>query len=89
MSRIHATLGASEVMRNFYQVNDNSDYAGVLNKTAVLNEVGRIVTLAYENGATLEEVRAICGAAYGDWDESQNLGEIEEPFFSKERVKDF
>jgi len=60
-------------MINFCQVNDNSDYAGVLNKTTVLNEVGRIATLAYEHGATFEEVKAICGAAFGDWDETQNI----------------
>lgn len=55
------------------QLSENRGYADASNKTAILKEVGRIASLAYEQGATLAEVNAICGAAFGDWDEAQNL----------------
>ena len=62
-------------MNNFCQIHDNSECACVWNKNVLLNEVGRVVTFAYEQGVTLEEVKAICGAAYGDWQEARDLNE--------------
>lgn len=41
-------------------------------KAPILHELGRIVRSAYEQGVTLEEANAICGAAYGDWREEQD-----------------
>ena len=39
-------------------------------KAPVLLELGRVVRKAYEQGVTLDEAYAICGAAYGDWRET-------------------
>ena len=76
-------------MFNFYQVHDPSDFSSIPNKTALLYELGRVVTSAYEQGITLEEVKAICGAAYGDWEEAQNVKEPKELFLTEDRVKGY
>ena len=39
-------------------------------KAPILLELGRVVRSAYEQGVTLEEAYAICGAAFGDWREA-------------------
>ena len=74
-------------MFDFNQLSENRGYAGTVNKTALLKEVGRIACLAYEQGATLDEVRAICGAAFGDWYEAQTLNGSEESFLTREDSK--
>ena len=76
-------------MFTFYQISDKRGYAVALSKTALLHEVGRLAMLAYEMGATLEEVKAICGAAYGDWDETQHQNVSQELLFPKESVGEY
>ncbi len=42
--------------------------------TLSLHELGQAARAAYFQGVTPELVRAICGAAYGDWCESHDEG---------------
>ena len=44
--------------------------SGGIGKGLILLELGRVAARAYEQGVTLEEAYAICGAAYGDWREA-------------------
>ena len=46
------------------------EQSGGFGKGLILLELGRSVYRAYEQGVTLEEAYAICGAAYGDWREA-------------------
>ncbi len=60
-------------MFTYHQLSEKRGYTGGSKNTAIFTVVGRIAKTAYEQGATLEEVQAICGAAFGDWNEAQNL----------------
>jgi hypothetical protein len=76
-------------MFTFHQISDKRGYAVALSKTALLHEMGRLATLAYDLGASFEEVKAICGAAYGDWDEAQHLNASQELLLPKVSVREY
>jgi len=63
-------LGAIRPMGNDQFHNQTSERSGHFAKAPILHELGRVVRSAYEQGVTLEEAYAICGAAYGDWRET-------------------
>ncbi len=46
------------------------------NRKKVLSNLILAILAAYEDGMTHDEVRAICGAAWGDWQEKVNVSKI-------------
>jgi len=73
----------------YHQLNKKRIDAGTSNNLAILTVVGRIAKTAYEQGATLEEVQAICGAAFGDWDETQNLKDAQRALQTNEGARGY
>lgn len=74
-------MGAIRPMSTNQLHYETSDQPSGFSKGPVLYELGRVVRSAYEQGVTLEEAYAICGAAYGDWREAhevQTQGMLEE-----------
>ena len=52
---------------------DTIESSGSFAKASILHELGRFMLRAYDQGVTLEEAHAICGAAYGDWREAYDV----------------
>ncbi len=63
-------LGVIRPMGNDQFHDKTSERPEHFSKAPILHELGRIVRSAYEQGVSLEEAYAICGAAYGDWRET-------------------
>jgi len=76
-------------MLAYHQLSEKRGYASPLDKSTLLTQVGRIASTAYEQGASLEEVRAICGAAFGDWSEAQHLKASQEAPQTNESARDY
>ena len=77
-------MGAVNTMGTEPRIDKESLQISSFSKAPILHELGRFMRSAYDQGVTLEEAYAICGAAYGDWREAQEFrteGILEEEVF--------
>ena len=66
-------MGATRTMSNHQLDDETGLQSSGFAKAPILCELGRVARSAYEQGVTLEEAYAICGAAYGDWREADEV----------------